>query len=131
MLFSLEHLGLTAEIDEFMVLDQHRGRGVGSALLRIAESTFIKAAAQASRSSCPGATIPPEPTTITRDIRKGQGTSFSTKRCRTANQPLQHWGRILLFRDILSRQRSELRSYGDQAGAVPCRKPGCGIHGDH
>ena|SRR6516165_6895741 len=32
--FSLEHLGLTAEIDEFMVLDQHRGHGVGSALLR-------------------------------------------------------------------------------------------------
>jgi len=38
--FSLEHLGLTAEIDEFMVLDQHRGHGVGSALLGIAESTF-------------------------------------------------------------------------------------------
>jgi GNAT superfamily N-acetyltransferase len=41
--FSLEHLGLTAEIDEFMVLDQHRGRGVGSALLRIAEATFTQA----------------------------------------------------------------------------------------
>ena len=38
--FSLEHLGLTAEIDEFMVLDQHRGHGVGSALLGIAETTF-------------------------------------------------------------------------------------------
>ena len=41
--FSLEHLGLTAEIDEFMVLDQHRGHGVGFALLRIAESTFTQA----------------------------------------------------------------------------------------
>ena len=41
--FSLEHLGLTAEIDEFMVLDQHRGHGVGSALLGIAESTFTRA----------------------------------------------------------------------------------------
>ena len=41
--FSLEHLGLTAEIDEFMVLDQHRGHGVGSALLNIAESTFTQA----------------------------------------------------------------------------------------
>ena len=41
--FSLEHLGLTAEIDEFMVLDQHRGQGVGSALLAIAESTFARA----------------------------------------------------------------------------------------
>jgi GNAT superfamily N-acetyltransferase len=40
---SLEHLGLTAEIDELMVLDQQRGRGVGSALLRIAESTFTQA----------------------------------------------------------------------------------------
>jgi GNAT superfamily N-acetyltransferase len=41
--FSLEHCGLTAEIDEFMVLDQHRGHGVGSALLGIAESTFTRA----------------------------------------------------------------------------------------
>ena len=41
--FSLEHLGLTAEIDEFMVLDQHRGHGVGSALLGIAEATFTRA----------------------------------------------------------------------------------------
>jgi ribosomal protein S18 acetylase RimI-like enzyme len=41
--FSLEHFGLTAEIDEFMVLDQHRSHGVGSALLKIAESTFAQA----------------------------------------------------------------------------------------
>jgi GNAT superfamily N-acetyltransferase len=41
--FSLEHFGLTAEIDEFMVLDQHRGHGVGSALLGIAEATFTRA----------------------------------------------------------------------------------------
>src|SRR5262245_52899655 len=38
--FSLEHHGLTAEIDELMVLEQHRGQGVGAALLRIAESTL-------------------------------------------------------------------------------------------
>jgi GNAT superfamily N-acetyltransferase len=41
--FSLEHLGLTAEIDEFMVLEQQRGSGVGFALLRIAESAFTQA----------------------------------------------------------------------------------------
>ena len=40
---SLEHLGLTAEIDEFMVLDQHRRHGIGAALLGMAESTFIRA----------------------------------------------------------------------------------------
>jgi ribosomal protein S18 acetylase RimI-like enzyme len=41
--FSLEHAGLTAEIDEFFVLAQHRGRRVGSALLRVAESEFAAA----------------------------------------------------------------------------------------
>jgi GNAT superfamily N-acetyltransferase len=38
--FSLEHLGLTAEIDEFFVLPSQRGKGAGSALLRTAESEF-------------------------------------------------------------------------------------------
>ena len=38
--FSLEHLGLTAEIDEFYVQDQYRGRNVGSQLLRAAEEEF-------------------------------------------------------------------------------------------
>lgn len=37
--FSLEHLGLTAEIDEFYVEQQYRSRGVGSSLLLAAERT--------------------------------------------------------------------------------------------
>lgn len=40
--FSLEHLGLTAEIDEFFVLPSARGKGVGDALLRIAETEFVR-----------------------------------------------------------------------------------------
>jgi GNAT superfamily N-acetyltransferase len=36
--FSLEHLGLTAEIDEFFVLSQHRQAGCGAALLAAAET---------------------------------------------------------------------------------------------
>ncbi|MET1078872.1 MAG: GNAT family N-acetyltransferase [Pseudomonas sp.] len=38
--FSLEYLGLTAEIDEFFVLASQRGRGVGAALLNTAEAEF-------------------------------------------------------------------------------------------
>lgn len=41
--FSLEHLGLTAEIDEFFVLPQQRGHGVGLALLKTAECMFVRA----------------------------------------------------------------------------------------
>lgn len=40
--FSLEHGGLTAEIDEFFVLAQYRSHGVGSGMLRAAEATFIR-----------------------------------------------------------------------------------------
>jgi ribosomal protein S18 acetylase RimI-like enzyme len=40
--FSLEHLGLTAEIDEFFVLPSARGRGVGDGLLQLAEAEFRK-----------------------------------------------------------------------------------------
>ncbi|MGE0594149.1 MAG: N-acetyltransferase family protein [Vicinamibacterales bacterium] len=36
--FSLEHLGLTAEIDELSVVSSHRGHGVGTALLAAAEA---------------------------------------------------------------------------------------------
>jgi GNAT superfamily N-acetyltransferase len=36
--FSLEHLGLTAEIDEFLVLPSARGHGTGHALLAAAEA---------------------------------------------------------------------------------------------
>jgi ribosomal protein S18 acetylase RimI-like enzyme len=40
--FSLEHLGLTAEIDEFFVLPSARGRKVGEELLRLAEAEFVR-----------------------------------------------------------------------------------------
>ena len=40
--FSLEHLGLTAEIDEFFVLPSARGKGLGDALLQRAEAEFIR-----------------------------------------------------------------------------------------
>lgn len=38
--FSLEHQGLTAEIDEFFVLPTYRGVGVGRELLHMAEHKF-------------------------------------------------------------------------------------------
>lgn len=38
--FSLEHAGLTAEIDEFHVAATARGAGIGAALLAAAESEF-------------------------------------------------------------------------------------------
>jgi GNAT superfamily N-acetyltransferase len=38
--FSLEHQGLTAEIDELFVLPQHRGLGLGRRLVTTAEDTF-------------------------------------------------------------------------------------------
>jgi GNAT superfamily N-acetyltransferase len=38
--FSLEHQGLTAEIDEFFVLPQHRGLGLGGQMLTAAEAQF-------------------------------------------------------------------------------------------
>ena len=40
--FSLEHLGLTAEIDEFFVLPEYRVRGLGSGLLQTAEAAFVE-----------------------------------------------------------------------------------------
>lgn len=38
--FSLEHLGITAEIDEFFVAPAQRGRGLGAQLLKVAEVEF-------------------------------------------------------------------------------------------
>jgi GNAT superfamily N-acetyltransferase len=38
--FSLEHQGLTAEIDEFFVVPQHRNLGIGGAMLAAAEAQF-------------------------------------------------------------------------------------------
>lgn len=40
--FSLEHMGLTAEIDEFFVIPPERGGRVGSELLRNAEIEFAR-----------------------------------------------------------------------------------------
>lgn len=40
--FSLEHVGLTAEIDEFFVLPSARSRGIGEELLRLAEAEFVR-----------------------------------------------------------------------------------------
>ncbi len=40
--FSLEHLGLTAEIDEFFVLPSARGHRLGDRLLRVAEAEFVR-----------------------------------------------------------------------------------------
>ena len=40
--FSLEHLGLTAEIDEFFVLPSARGKGLGDELLELAEAEFVR-----------------------------------------------------------------------------------------
>lgn len=41
--FSLEHGGLTAEIDEFFVAPEGRGAGVGALLLGTAEAEFLRA----------------------------------------------------------------------------------------
>ena len=40
--FSLEHLGLTAEIDELFVLPEARGNGAGARLLERAEAQFAR-----------------------------------------------------------------------------------------
>jgi len=40
--FSLEHLGLIAEIDEFFVLPRNRGSGAGARLLLAAEAEFAR-----------------------------------------------------------------------------------------
>jgi GNAT superfamily N-acetyltransferase len=40
--FSLEHQGMTAEIDEFFVVPDHRASGVGSQLLREAEAESVR-----------------------------------------------------------------------------------------
>lgn len=41
--FSLEHLGLTAEIDEFFILPEYRAKGIGSLMVETAEKEFQKA----------------------------------------------------------------------------------------
>jgi len=40
--FSLEHRGLTAEIDEYFVLPSARSQGIGEELLRLAEAEFVR-----------------------------------------------------------------------------------------
>lgn len=59
--FSLEHLGLTAEIDEFYVLPAHRHSGVGTALLQSAEAFSRRPAARTSPCSSGAATTPRGP----------------------------------------------------------------------
>ena len=39
--FSLEKLGLTAELDEFFVVPPYRSQGIGTSLLRTAEDTLF------------------------------------------------------------------------------------------
>ena len=41
--FSLEHLGLTAEIDEFFVVPRARDSGIGAGMIEAAEAGFIAA----------------------------------------------------------------------------------------
>ena len=57
--FSLEHLGLTAEVDEFFVQPQVRAMGIGGKLLQAAEAAFViagctSAALQLARSNDSG-----------------------------------------------------------------------------
>lgn len=57
--FSLEHGGMTAEIDEFFVLASARGTGLGGRLLRAAEAEFAatgctNVSLQLGRSNDPG-----------------------------------------------------------------------------
>lgn len=57
--FSLEHLGLTAEVDEFFVQPRVRAMGIGGKLLQAAEAAFVSAgctsvALQLARSNDPG-----------------------------------------------------------------------------
>lgn len=59
--FSLEHLGLTAEIDEFYVLPAHRHSGVGTALLQSAEAFSRRPAARTYPCSSGAATTPRGP----------------------------------------------------------------------
>ncbi len=40
--FSMEHMGITAEIDEFFVIPAARDSGAGAGLLRTAETEFIR-----------------------------------------------------------------------------------------
>lgn len=40
--FSLEHLSITAEIDELFVLSAQRGKLIGAALLEVAELEFVR-----------------------------------------------------------------------------------------
>ncbi|WP_432464412.1 GNAT family N-acetyltransferase [Agarivorans sp. QJM3NY_33] len=42
-IFSLEHLGITAEIDELFILPSQRGKGLAAKLLKTAESEFLQA----------------------------------------------------------------------------------------
>jgi GNAT superfamily N-acetyltransferase len=71
--FSLEHLGITAEIDEFFVLPSQRGRGIGAELLGAAESEFRRVGCTnvslqlSRRNELCASFLPPSP--IRREVR--------------------------------------------------------------
>ena len=81
--FSLEHMGLTAEIDEFFVLPSQRGSGLGEELLKIAEAEFVRVGCtnvslQLSRDNNAAA-----PSTIVTAIPRDRPMSCSTRCCLT------------------------------------------------
>ncbi len=90
--FSLEHLGLTAEIDEFFVLPSARGKGLGDALLQLAEAEFVRRgmherlAAARPRQRRRARVLP-----RARLRRSARASSCSTRSCRTAGRRRRRW----------------------------------------
>lgn len=90
--FSLEHLGVTAEIDELFVLPSERGKGIDTELLKVAESEFLRSGCtnvslQLSRSNDAAAR-----SIITEDIKRDRRMSFLIKHYKTANSQFHATG---------------------------------------